>query len=175
MLSAVEWTTDCTGVSLIPLLLQLNRVLEEKSKALVECVFVHVEGVPWSQSVWDSSGHRKLLLLLFREEVGIPRLEAELTLIFPAERGEGRKESGLRKERGRKRLRKHAADEVTAEIAKKRICKRKKKRKRKNCVCSEDLSSGDIGEKGWPEYKKMFKDTEIEVVSREWRSTLGKE
>lgn len=50
---------------------------------------MHVEGVPRSQSVWDSSSQRKLLLLLVGEEVSIPRLEAELAVIFPGG-GEGR-------------------------------------------------------------------------------------
>jgi len=39
-------------------------------------VFVHVEGVPWSQRVWDSRGQRKPLRLLMEEEVSVPRLEA---------------------------------------------------------------------------------------------------
>lgn len=50
-------------------------------------VFMHVEGVPRSQSVWDSRSQRKLLRLLEEEEVGVPRLEAGRALVFPGEEG----------------------------------------------------------------------------------------
>lgn len=81
-----------------------------KKKAKPWCSgFVHMEGVPWSQSVWDSSSQRKLLRLLAEEEVGVQRLEAGRALVFPGEegrcRGSQRREPSLRKEHGRKRLR----------------------------------------------------------------------
>ena len=57
-----------------------------KKKAKPWCsVVVHVEGVPRSQSVWDSRSQRKLLRLLAEEEVGVPGLEAGRGLVFPGE------------------------------------------------------------------------------------------
>lgn len=69
-------------------------------------VFMHVEGVPRSQSVWDSCGQRKPLRLLAQEEVCFPRLEAGRALIFPPEvaGGSRRREPSLRKVHRRKWL-----------------------------------------------------------------------
>lgn len=59
-----------------------------KKKAKPWCsAFVHMEGVPRSQSVWDSRGQRKPLRLLAEEEVGVPRMEAGRALVFPGEEG----------------------------------------------------------------------------------------
>lgn len=85
---------------------------EVLKKAKPRCsVFVHVEGVPRSQSVWDSRSQRKLLRLLEEEEVGVPRLEAGRALVFPERRGGG----GGKPEKGaqpKKRARKEEAWKV---------------------------------------------------------------
>lgn len=68
-------------------------VLKKKAKPWWS-VFVHVEGVPRSQSVWDSRGQRKPLRPLAEEEVGVPRLEAGRALIFSPGGGGGELEKG---------------------------------------------------------------------------------
>lgn len=55
--------------------------LKKKAKPWVSVV-VHVEGVPRSQSVWDSHGQRKLLRPLAEEEVCVPRMEAGQAMSF---------------------------------------------------------------------------------------------
>lgn len=82
-------------------------------------VFVHVEGVPWSQSVWDSRGQRKPLRPLAEEEVG------ECRVLLESRGGGGgswRRESSLRKEQGRKRLGKCTAGADAEERAGKGAC-----------------------------------------------------
>lgn len=82
-------------------------------KAKVWC-FCACEGVPWSQSVWDSRGQRKLLRVLEEEEVG------KRWALLESRGGDGgswRREPSLRKEHGRKRLGKCSADADVEERA----------------------------------------------------------
>lgn len=125
--------------------------MNKKAKAWCS-VFVHVEGVPWSQSVWDSRGQRKLLV---EEEVG------ECWAVLESRGGGGgswRRESSLRKEHGRKRLGKCTAGVDTEERAGKGACpNRRLCEMREKGLRSQDGGTGRRGRHSWVRWRVASK------------------